>query len=205
MASCSAALKQSWIWPLWIWRLYNTKKCQGLCYRHVTLSQCYGQLITTFSLIFMGAGLDTKSENPPKKIVLNEVQPVSLNIIHPWVFPICWFWPINCLFVYFYLVLFALFAYLWLPLRKKKKKAGRYSSATGGCGTVHMVMTLSTGFFSDIQQRFAVPAQNVRMMSVSQRHFPSVAELWYETSWFSHERGVNPWKCYFSNVLFEKS
>lgn len=119
MASCSAALKQSWIWPLWIWRLYNTKKCQGLCYRHVTLSQCYGQLITTFSLILMGAGSDTKSKNPPKKIVLNEVQPVSLNIIHPWVFPICWFWPINCLFVYFYLILFA---YLWLPLRKKKKK-----------------------------------------------------------------------------------
>lgn len=67
-----------------------------------------------------------------------------------------------------------------------------------------MEMTLSTGLFSDVQQRFAIPAQNVQMMSVSQRHFPSVAELGCETSRLSQERGVNPWKCSFPNVLLEK-
>lgn len=101
MASCSAVLKQSWMWPIWIWWLYNVKKRQGLCYRHLSLSQCYGQLITTFLLPLMGEGSDTQSENPPKKIVLSELQPVSLNIIHPWVFPLRWFWPINRVFVLF--------------------------------------------------------------------------------------------------------
>lgn len=137
------------------------KKCQGLCYRHLSLFQCYEWRITTVSLTLMEAGSDTKSENPPKKIVLSELQSVSLNIIHPCVFPLRWFWPINCLYMVpiwfliytFYMVLFALFGCLWLPFRGKKKETGWYSSATGGCGTVHTVMTLSTGFFSGVWVR----------------------------------------------------
>lgn len=138
--------------------------------------QCYGLLIATSPLTLIGAGSDTKSENPPKKIVLSELQPVSSDRIHPWVFPLCWFWLINCLFI---LVLFGFvcFVCLFVTSLWGKEQAGKYSSAAGGCGTVHVVMVLSTGFFSYIRQKFAVPAQNVRMMTVSQRHFPSVAEL----------------------------
>lgn len=164
----------------------------------LTLLKCCG-LITTSPLTLIGAGSDI---NPSKKIILNELQPASSNRIHPWVFPLRWFWLINCSFV-LVLLCFVCFVFLFVTSLWGKERAGwevqqchrRLWDAARGNGPFNR-------FFS--QQKFAVPAQNVRMMTVSQRHFPSVAELWYETSWFSHERGVNPWKCYFSKVLFEK-
>lgn len=162
-------------------------------------TQCYGQLITAFPMALLGAGSDSNSKNPPKNVAVSELQPVILNITSVF----------SCyadsgqLTAYLFcscLVLFALLAYLWLPFGKNHWEVPHWRH-----WEVQVVTILTMYFLSGFPPNFAVPTQNVRMMFLSQRHFPSVAELWYETSWFSHERRVNPWKCYFSNALFEKS
>lgn len=108
---------------------------------------------------FFGAGSDTKSENPPKKIVLSELQPVSSNRIHPWVFPLRWFWIINCLFL---LALFCFVCFLCLFVTSLWEQEGtgwevqqchrRLWDGARGNGPFNRF------FFSDIQQNVCSPS-----------------------------------------------